>query len=375
MRTNSKQGTYGLFSMLAVALLLVAGCGTPTGQVIKEETIKIGWIGPLSGPSTVLGMDSVTAAEIAVAELNAKGGIDGKKVELLVEDDQYDVTKSMSAYQKLVNIDGAKILLVHTYGAVFALAEQARQDGVLLMDPLDCNSVLAGLGENIACLATDSESIGEILAEQAVKSDAKRVGIIYSQRDIFMPLVKDVTVKGLEQKGISVEVEGFAPETRDFRTMIMKMQDTDALVLLGHDETGLAMKQARDIGYTGTFLTTGTVTSPPLQEAAEGAAEGTVFAFWDAPQDGAAAEFKERFVAEKGRAPILDLASYPTYDAVNAIAKAIEAGGSDAKTIAEALPGVRFEGVTGTVAFDRHGASTIPESAHILENGAPVAIA
>ena len=71
---------------------------------------------------------------------------------------------------------------------------------------------------------------------------------------------------------------------------------------------------------TGKFFTTGTVTSPSLQEAAQGHAEGTIFAFWSAPES----EFTNKFIERVGRKPILDLATYPTYDAVRVIAKALE---------------------------------------------------
>jgi branched-chain amino acid transport system substrate-binding protein len=163
-----------------------------TGFSLKDEkkVIKIGWIGPLTGQSAVLGIDSVTAAEIAVKEINEAGGVNGKQLVLLVEDDEYNTQKTITAYNKFVHMDGVNIILMNTYGSVFALKEQAKRDNVIIIDPLDCNSELANLNDNIFCLATDSEDIARVLAKEA-DINSENVGIVYFNGDTFMPLIKD----------------------------------------------------------------------------------------------------------------------------------------------------------------------------------------
>ena len=226
------------------------------------------------------------------------------------------------------------------------------------------------------CLATDSESIGRVLVDQIGLSGANKVGLLHFNSDAFMPLVKDVIVAGSK---IPVIVESYPAGTLDFKTILLKMmqEGADSMVLLGYDETGIAMKQARDLGYKGRFFTTGTVTSPSLQEASKGASDGAIFAFWDSPKDkepGAA--FTSAFMKLQGRPPILDLATYPTYDAVQAIYKATVASSSrDTNQLTKSLielPG--FVGVTGFVKFSNDGSMKIPESPHILEGGKVVRI-
>ena len=323
----------------------------------------------MTGQSAVLGMDSAVAAEIAVEEINTAGGVAGKKIKLILEDDQYDAKKTVSAYQKLVDVDGAKVIVISTYSGVFVLAERAKQDGVVLVDPLDCNSELAALGDHVFCLATDSESIAEILAEETEKSEVKKVGVLFFQSDAFMPLVKDVFVS--EFGGKVILVEGYSAGTSDFRTSISKMmeQDVEAMVLLGYDETGFTMKQARTLGFEGQFYTTGTVTSPSLQKASAGNSEGTIFAFWDAQKDREPAmSFTAKFIEKQGRPAILDLATYPTYDAVKVIAKALES--NDLKQGLLDIQG--FAGATGNVSFSSDGTVRIRESAFVLHDGFPV---
>ncbi|MFA6269203.1 MAG: ABC transporter substrate-binding protein [archaeon] len=342
-------------------------------QVTSDETISIGWIGPLTGPSAVLGMDSITAAEIAVKEINSGGGINGKKLKLITEDDQYVSTKTISAYQKITQIDGAKIVLVNTYSGIFALAKQAQKDGVILIDPLDCSSLISALNENVFCLATDSESIANVLSSEA-KKQGNSAGIIYFIGDQFMPQIKEWVSQKFSGKIVS---ESYSPGVLDFKTIIekMKFEKVDSLILLGYDETGVAMRQARELGFSGQFITTATITSPSLVEASKGAANGTIFAFWSADANRAETkEFNKSFLEEKQRLPILDLATYPTYDTVKAIAKAL--GVVKNKNVLEirtALLGVNFWGTTGEVNFNQTRASKIPEQAYRLENGKVVA--
>lgn len=346
-----------------VALLVLTSCSS-------TETVKVGWIGPLTGPSAVLGTDGVTAAEIAVAEINSAGGINGRQIELLIEDDQYNTQKAVTVYNKLVNVDGVDIVIMSTYSGVFAVSEQAVEDEVVVIDPLDCNDQLAGSSKTVFCIATDSESIAQVLADDANSKNFSTIGLIYWNSDAFMPLVKDYFVNEFKGK---VQTEAYLAGTQDFRTTLTKMSDFDALVLLGYDETGIAMKQARELGFRGQFYTTGTVTSPSLQEASQGAAEGTLFAFWSAPENEKTNRFTELFVAQKGKKPILDLATYPTYDAVKIIAEAIK----KEKPLRDALFEIKdyqSMSVVEPVTFDENGAIKISETLFVLEDGKPNAI-
>ena len=362
-----------LLVVVIIALALVFLSSQKTEK--EEEVIKIGWIGPQTGQSAVLGMDSFVAAQIAVDEINSQGGISGKQIQLIFEDDQYDISKAITAYNKLTNIDGVKFILANTYGSIFALAEKAKSDNVILIDPLDCNSELAGLNENIFCLATDSESIAEVLAEHANKSDYDKMGILYWNSDLFMPLVQKIFKENYSGK--IVLSEAYSAGTKDFKTQLTKMisDNVKAILLLGYDETGIAMKQARELGFTGQFYTTGTVTSPPLQESSLGNAEGTIFAYWEASKNiDPSKTFTQKFIEKQGRPAILDLATYPTYDVVNVLAKAINnAESTNVDKVKKELLNVQgFNGVTGEISFAPDGSVRIKEYAYILKNGIPV---
>lgn len=344
----------------------------PEKSELSGETIKFGWIGPQTGPSAVLGMDSVVAVQIAVDEINESGGIDGRKIELYIEDDQYDASKTLSAYQKLVDINGVKIIINNSYSGMFALADKAEQDNVIIIDPLDCNNTIAELNDNMFCLATDSESLAKVLSTAVSDLGLNKVAIMNFNSDLFMPLVHDIFIDTYD--GSVVLDEPYAAGTRDFRTPLLKAIDSgvDALVLLGYDETGNAMKQARDLGYVGPFFTTGTVTSPPLQEAAQGNAEGTYLAFWTADKNNPkTVAFLEKFKDQQNRMPILDLATYPSYDVVYVLAHAIKNSESQSiDDVKKSILGIRdLDGITGNISFNDNGSVLIPEQLFRLRGG------
>jgi branched-chain amino acid transport system substrate-binding protein len=362
-----------------VGTLVVAAVAIATLFITQKndpDVIKIGWIGPLTGPSAVLGVDSAVAAQIAVDELNASGGINGKQVVLYQEDDQYTTAKSVSAYQKLVQTNGVRIIIMQTYGAFPALAEQAEKDGVLIFDSLDCDATLASLSENVFCLGFGSDDIATHLAAYADREGYKSVGVLFYISDTFMPHVKDVFIDTFDGQ---ILVEGYSADVKDFRTSLLKMQarNIDALLLLGYDEAGIAMKQARELGINAQFLMPGTVTSPSLQESAGGHADGTVFTFWLASKEtGVAKEFTDEFVSRQGRLPILDLATYPTYDVVNAIARALDTVSDDGATsLSNALTTIQnMTGVTGDVTIPLSRVSIIPKDVFMLIEGKPVLV-
>lgn len=349
--------------------------------VDSTQPIKIGYIGPLTGPSAVLGMDAVKAVEIAVSDVNANGGVNGRKVELISEDDQYLTKNTVSAYEKLVNIDKVKVIMVASYGGLFAVMDKASKDGVVIINPLDCNKEVANASKNVFCLATETESIGISLAKQMLAEGKKSAGIMYSTKDTFMAIVTDAFKKEFESVGGKVQIESFNYEDKDFKTQLLKLRDSkvEGLVLLGHDETGLIMKQARDLGLKQSFYTTGTITSPVAQELAVGNAEGTIFAYWDADTtNGLAKAFEDKFKALVGRGPILPLTTHPAYDVTNILLTKVFPvikGEITAGAVKAGLLKIsNYQGSTGLVTMNKTGAAPIAESAFKLIKGVPVKI-
>lgn len=376
--------------ILAVAMLatVLAGCEkqalkTGSNATAINEPIKIGYIGPLTGGAAILGIDASKAIKIAVDEANKNGGINGRQIKLYTEDDQYDTAKTITAYNKLVNVDKVDNLILSTYGGLFAVAEQANKDGVILIDALDCDDQISTkLPENTFCIAKDTYDLGARIADYAAKQNYKTVGILHATADEFMPSVKDAFKQKFEAGGGQVVVESYTKETADFKTQLLKIKDVDAIVMLGYDEIGVAMKQARDLGIKAQYLTIPSVaTSPALQEASKGTIEGIHFSFYAADPDNAAAKaFHDKFNQVEGRAPNFMVGADQAYDSAKILLEKVLAKVDASKTQAQQLKqkealmlGLRnYAGTTGDISMDKDGKiQGIKLYIFKLVNGAP----
>jgi len=362
--------------MRITALLLIALLYATSAHAESTDSIKIGWSGPLTGNSAVLGIDSVQAAQIAIDEANAVGGIAGRKIELIVEDDQYDTAKGVAAYSKLVS-QGVVAVLSSTYGAVFATAKKALSDKVIVVDPLDCNNDIARLEENTFCIATESESIGRVISHDISQRKLDPVAVIYDEKNPFMEVVQRV-IQTDHNNSPNAYFEGVDQSASDFKSTLLRVKSkgSRSLVFLGHDPMGQAMREAREIGIPARFYTLGTITSPGYQKLAGKAASGTLVAYWEAPRGHAFDNFITKFTAKVGRPPILELASIPTYDATKIIIAALSSGAAnlsrvDTNNAKKFLYNLKeFDGLSGTITMDPDGAvRSIREAIYSYENG------
>ncbi len=332
--------------------------------VIAESPIKIGWIGPLTGNSAVLGIDSVKVIERQFAKYNTGQGTSGTKLKLVVEDDQYTTAKAVQAYKKLVKQDGAKIIFTLTYSAVISLAPMAEKDGVILIDPLDCDQTLAKLPASTFCIAKPTEDLAYTLIEHAVANKKLPLGIIYFNGDAFPVNMFNESVKKLKELGITEYLSaGYDVNTTDFKSILQKFKSKNikSLLLYGYDPLGLAMYQARSLGVDAEFYTVATVTSPGFQAAAKGTADGALVAVWEAPRTPAYQSYLEEFQKLEGRQPFFDISTVPSYDTANIIIDYIKTNTSaelEAKKFQTYLLELKdYQGLSGIITMDPDGAT------------------
>ena len=325
----------------------------------------MGFIGPLSGDAAVLGIDAVPAIQIAFAEENSRGG---EKFELLIEDDQYQTAKTLAAYEKLVRVDKVKVLFILTYGGVFALQQRAQDDGVLIIDTLDCDEKLAALPPNFLCISKTTESLGRVTAEIAFERRDYPAGIIYYESDSFMGTLSLTSKERLEQLGGRVAMtEGYQAGTTDFKSLLLKanQRGIKSLFLYGYDDIGNALRQARDLGMKQQFYSWNCVSSPGFRAAAQGAEEGMIVSTFFAPRRAATEQFIEAFKRHtSGRTPAFEVSTFPSYDA----AKLLSAGyraflksdrrKAPAEFLREYLLLTKdYDGLSGSITVDPDGAA------------------
>ena len=351
--------------IVCVFPLLGAAC-LGAGILNAEETIKIGWIGPLSGSAAVLGMDGMPAAQLAVDEINSQGGINGTKLSLIVEDDQYSSPRTVSAYNKLVKLQGVKILMVVTYSGLFAIAPLAEKDGVILIDPLDCDENIGALPMNTFCSAKTTEDLGYAMADEILRENRFPLGVIYFDGDAFMGTVNKALMARVKEHGDkAIVTTTYDNSTADFKPLLLKLKAANpaALALLGYDQLGTALKQARELGIDAQVYALTTLISEAGRKLAGDSSEGARVVAWFAPPSSRLEAFRESLTKRLGRKLLPDVFVTPAYDITYLLASLLKKGGYntaqravDAAKLRELLYGTRdFVGVSGKFSIDEKG--------------------
>lgn len=338
------------------------------------EPLRIGYIGALTGDAAAIGLEIEKSLEVAADLINSAGGINGRPIEIIAEDDGYDVKRALTAYQHLQSRINSRVIFVSTYGAQFALARRPESDNLLIIDTLDCNDDLAKISELHLCLSTRTESIGETFLGEISRQGGGAIGILYEEEAWFNYIVETLK-RGSTGRIVTVTAPGNAT---DYRSELIRLKSMPIahLIFLGNDSMGRAMLQARQLGIQAKFYSIAGVMSPGYRELAGPALEGTIVSSWLATESEKLKQFSAAFVA-RWHAPIqLDFVARPTADAAELVFDALkvvtkEGTSPKATTLARAIIEHQpLEGLSGVIKFDPDGAvRSIRESAFIYQAG------
>ena len=363
------------FSTLIYIALLFSGMAD---YAHAENPVLIGWSGPMTGNCAVVGVDSAAAVQLAIDQANAAGGVAGRQLKLVVEDDGYETTQAVGAYKKLVSQNGARLVIANTYGGVFATARDALRDGAMVIDPLDCNDDIAALPENTFCLATRTESITNAFVQDISRNRFKSVLLLVEESDGWMQLVARNTRLSLEKAGVSVKEEFVSPTEGSFRPLLLRARQArvEALIILGNDQMGLAPREMRELGMPAQIYGVGSILSPGFRALAGESIEGARVSSWLAPRTAKYSDFLKTFEEKFGRKPALELATMPSYDVASILIQCLQktlpgSGEVDTEKMRNCILGQHdFDGLTGSISFDPDGAvRSIHERLYEIRDG------
>ena len=321
-------------SMLAVAvtLLMVAGCGggggAPAAQAPSE--ITLGLTAPMTGDYAEYGTVFKNAAELAIEKVNAKGGINGKKLKLVVGDSKADPKEAANIAQKFVS-DAAVMAVIGDFTSTAALAGAPiyQKGGLVQLSPTSSHPDFTKQGtfifRNIASQAVE----GPALADYAVKDLAKKkVAVVYIKNDWGL-VAQEYFVKRTKEIGAAVvAVEPYLPEQgKDFSAIITKIKEQKPdLIYLGmmYTDGALFAQQVKKANFDVALCGTGALYSSELVKLGGSAVEGlylTVSFFPDDPKP-EVQEFVKGYEAKYGKLPTQFAAQ--AYDAANLIIEALK---------------------------------------------------
>ena len=243
---------FALAPVLAVAAMACAGGGD--GQ--QAVPFRVGVLESLTGPGETYGTVAERAKQMAADEINAAGGINGRSLELVVEDSKCSAQDAITAYNKLTDVDGMKIILgTSCSGAMLGVAPLAEADGVVLFSGLASNPDIANAGDYIFRTQISDIQVG-IGTGNVLWADGVRDLATITEATDYAEGVRLTTVAQFEKRGGRIVAgERYTSDTTDFRSQLGKLfaANPDALHLAPQSEfsAGAIIKQAREVGYKG----------------------------------------------------------------------------------------------------------------------------
>ncbi len=348
---------------LAAAALLVA-----PGIAGAQDTIKIGVTQPLTGPVAASGNYVVQGAKIAEAFLNASGGVLGKKVELIIEDNKSNPKEAVATAEKLIVRDKVTVMM-GAWSSTYTLAVMPKlmEYGVPMVVETSSSGKITTSGNPwIFRISPTSAMEARSFGGKVDGFGIKKADFLVVNNDWGRGASAEFS-KMLKAKGIQVGVmETMDAKAQDLSAQLAKIKASggDTLFLTtGVEQITLVLKQAKEQRLTHRIITTGGSSSPDqLIEQAGAAAEGSYHLLFFAPWFPGAApnpDVAKKFVAEwnkRGHNFAGLTEGFRGHDGIMTIAAGIEAAGStDSDAIRKALWGVKVDGVNGDIAFIKQG--------------------
>lgn len=351
----------------------------------KVETgptdITIGWIGTLTGPSNMIGVDNLNAVKLAVEEYQLTKGEKDPNVKLLMADDQYKNEITLLKYKQMMSeIPRPAAIFIGTYSGLKTVAPYAARDSVILIDPIDNDKKISTLNSNVFLIAKETESLAGVISNAITDQGKQNIAIVfYSDSDDFMRTLAFITREILKNNGINVHMYEYKASIKDFRSLLEKAKNekVDGYLFLGYQEIGSAMKQAREMEIKAPFYSINVIPDPILQQNSEGAVNGTYLSHFTL-LDGNRVEtdeFMNKYFKMFHKKPLLEWTAMQGYDAATILLSAIKAASLQKGDFidnlrTELLSTSNFEGVSGNITILPSGASRgIYPRLYIFQNG------
>jgi len=345
---------------LSLLLVLVLGISLIAPAALAEDTIKIGGIGVLSGPYAVYGLAVQKGINLYIKELNANGGIDGKKVEVLWEDSRGEANDGVLAFNKLVDNDGVVAILGPVLtGVTKAVAEYAADIGIPLITPSATAYDITTDRPNVfrTCFLDPFQAVQ--MARYAKDEGMTKVAVLYDNgneysKGLYEAFMAECAALGLEV----VATESAAYGDVDFKTQLtnVKNANPEAVFLPYYGaEAALILTQANDIGLEVRFLGADGISD--IVDSIPNKALLTNMTYSDhfstQSDNKLVKDFVAAFKTEYNEEPSVSF-SATAYDAALVLANALKKDSLAYADVVAAIKATDVEGVSGKITFDAH---------------------
>ncbi len=375
---NMRKKTLKGFLLFLAAVLFIAFPGTAAAQ----DTIKIGFFAPITGPAAVDGTSAKNAVEIGLKEVNDAGGIKGKKVELIIYDDRLKAEEAVAIANKLIEKDKVVGVVSGSYSGptrvtapLFQKAGMPMVAGYAVHPDVTWDPKAKKPNDFIFRNGFLGEVEGAAAAEYAVKNlKAKKMSLIFMDND-FGRAISAGFASHAEKLGAAVLTKQMYkfPGEKDFRPFLTRIKEgnPDLIFAAGYyNEAASIVRQSKELGIKAIIMGEEGFDSPKFLEIAGAAAEGVIIATnldRDDPRP-LVQNFLKNYRQAYGHDA--DMVGASSYDAFKILVAAIEKSGIDPKAIQQALLDTKdYNGLTGKITRFVQGEVIKPVQVQVVKEG------
>ena len=350
--------------------LMLAGLalGFVAGGAAAQDTIKIGVTQPLTGAFAASGNYVAQGAKIAEEEINKAGGVLGKKLQLIIEDNKSNPTEAVATAEKLINSDKVPVLM-GAWSSTLTLAVMPKLEEYkvpMLVETSSSGKITTSGNPYVFRISPTSEMEAKAFAPLFKTMGIKKADFLATNNDFGLGASKEFSAAA-RQNGVEVGVmETMDPKATDFSAQLAKIKASGAdtlFVTTAVEQITLILKQAKDQQLPQKIITTGGSNSPDqliaqAGEAANGSYHLVFFTPWF-PEAVKNPEIAKTFVTlwNEKKYNVGGLTEgFRGWDGLNVIAEAIKAAGkAEPEAISKALWDVKVKGINGDISFIKQG--------------------
>ena len=376
MKRGSRRWGWILLTLPAIFLFLVVGPG------LAQDTIKIGFFAPITGPAAADGASAKNAVELVAKEINDAGGIRGKKIELIVYDDRLKVEETVAIANKLIERDKVVGVVSGSYSGptrvaapIFQKAGMPMVAGYAVHPDVTWDPKAKKPNDYIFRNGFLAEIEGAAAAEFANKNlKAKRMSLIFMDND-FGRAISAGFAAHAEKLGATILTKQMYkfPGEKDFRPFLTRIKEgnPDLIFAAGYyNEAASIVRQAKELGIKSQIMGEEGFDSPKFLEIAGPAAEGIIIATMldrDDPRP-LVQNFLKNYRNAYGEDA--DGVGACSYDAFMILVNAIKEAGTDPKAIQKALLATKdYNGLTGKISHFVQGEGVKPVQIQVVKEG------
>jgi len=359
---NKKLLTSVILIVVLIVGLIIYYTSINSQATNSQEPIKIGVIGTMTSFASYFGENQLKGIELAQEIINDNGGINGRLIELIIEDSQASPRKSLTAAQKLVEVDQVKYIIGDSWGStVPSFLPVTNEHEIIVISPVASLDELSVDDYFFRTVPKTQVMMNNLASYAYYGLGSRKVGIMQQANEYGQEHADDFTNEFENLGGEIVSHEIFTMDRVDLKTELIKIKEKNPDTIFNLHKSGsslgLLMKQAHELGFEVNWFASYGAENATLVKEYPKASNGLIYPFfYDAnSSDQGIAEFVTAYTEKYNETP--NYINAGAYDALNILAKVIaENPGHEPHEIKQALLEIKdYSGGSGNISFDKNG--------------------